>query len=613
MATGNTSRSKFNRSRAAARSSFARYFWVLVKNIVGWVLIISSIIVGGIFPGPLGTPMFLIGFALITFPGKRHITSRVLRGKPIDLKSRTINIVVDGATLILPPLAIWLIARRPGSWLHRAHTGWLGYLALAIAGIIFGWFFFWGLLRLINHGLRYMPRLRRWARPHLRRIGVNLLPPRWKLRPIGKRNPQSIPQKPSEEIMEIDPARIKRARGFMQTLGHHFLRLGRATLHRKKPLIGLIVTVCILIWMFRPVHQHWAEVRQRVLVTSLSRFALAAVMFAIFLFVFRVISWRKIVMAFGLKLPFAPAARIWSTSELARYLPGVIWQVWGRVYLVKPYGLGAAACSTSQILELAIFLMANVLVAIATLPFYLSQMSDSTQHWLLRAVILAPLLLILLHPRIFYGIINGVLKKIKKPPIQNRLPGRTLLALLGWAIVGLCWQGLAIWILLAQPQALDLGIRQIGLVIGAYCLAWCAGFLVVTAPAGFGIREFVLVSVFQFALPAQVRQQFPGTIDQKNAELGGVLVFLAVLLRLWTIAGELILSATAHLLDYKGAMGLPGAPGRIGSPATEKASSDKNGSDKNAADKNTIREPKITPAERTIPASPGSIAGDIPS
>jgi uncharacterized membrane protein YbhN (UPF0104 family) len=391
------------------------------------------------------------------------------------------------------------------------------------------------------------------------------------------------------------------------------MRFGRAMLHRKKPVIGLIVTVCILVWMFRPVHQHWAEVRQRVLVTSLARFALAAVMFAIFLFVFRVISWRRIVIAFGPKLPFAPAARIWSTSELARYLPGVIWQVWGRVYLVKPYGLGAAACSTSQILELAIFLMANVLVAITALPFYLGQMTGSAQSWLLRAVFLAPLLLILLHPRIFYGIINGILKKIKKPPIQTRLPGRTLLALLGWAVVGLCWQGLAIWILLSQPQALDLGFRQIGLVIGAYCLAWCAGFLVVTAPAGFGIREFVFVWVLKSALPPQVRDLFPGNIDQSNAELTGVLVFLAVLLRLWTIAGELILSATAHLLDYKGAMGLPGAAGRIES--AEMAT----GADQITPDKIPPRDAKITPSEKTMPqrtmpaSSPGNVAGDIPS
>ena len=55
--------------------------------------------------------------------------------------------------------------------------------------------------------------------------------------------------------------------------------------------------------------------------------------------------WRRILIGFGHYLPVAPATRIWSTSELARYLPGVIWQVAGRVYLVKPYGVRGSVCT----------------------------------------------------------------------------------------------------------------------------------------------------------------------------------------------------------------------------------------------------------------------------
>ena len=72
----------------------------------------------------------------------------------------------------------------------------------------------------------------------------------------------------------------------------------------------------------------------------------------------------------GHELPIAVTTRIWSSSELARYLPGVIWQVVGRVYLIKPYGVSGTVCSTSQVLELTIFLLANVLLAVGCLTWF---------------------------------------------------------------------------------------------------------------------------------------------------------------------------------------------------------------------------------------------------
>ena len=58
-------------------------YWLILKNVIGWVLILLSFAAGPLVPGPGGIPLFLIGFALISFPGKRRLTARVLRGKPV--------------------------------------------------------------------------------------------------------------------------------------------------------------------------------------------------------------------------------------------------------------------------------------------------------------------------------------------------------------------------------------------------------------------------------------------------------------------------------------------------------------------------------------------------
>src|SRR4051794_25970218 len=62
--------------------SFFDYFWFVFKNVLGWIFILGSFPVGLTVPGPGGVPLFLIGFALVTFPGKRKITSHVMRGRP---------------------------------------------------------------------------------------------------------------------------------------------------------------------------------------------------------------------------------------------------------------------------------------------------------------------------------------------------------------------------------------------------------------------------------------------------------------------------------------------------------------------------------------------------
>src|SRR5687767_2781403 len=148
-------------------------------------------------------------------------------------------------------------------------------------------------------------------------------------------------------------------------------------------LIGVAITVAIFAWIFKPIVREWDAVGARVATIRWSRFILASGMFALFLFAFRAMAWRRILIGFGHRLPVAAAVRIWSSSELARYLPGVIWQVVGRAYLVKPYGVRGSVCSASQVLELAIFLLANLLVAIACLVWLgIKEMDGPAKTWM---------------------------------------------------------------------------------------------------------------------------------------------------------------------------------------------------------------------------------------
>jgi glycosyltransferase 2 family protein len=316
-----------------------------------------------------------------------------------------------------------------------------------------------------------------------------------------------------------------------------------------RPVASVLLMGAIFGWMIHKIAIHWAEVRDRAGLVSKPNFVIASFLFALFLFVFRSLVWRRIIKRFGYRIPLAPAVRIWSSSELARYIPGVIWQVAGRVYLVKPYGVPGSVCAASQVLELVIFLLANILLGFGCLVvFGLRHIHGDARIWMYVLALLVPLLASLLHPKIFYGLMNRVMQRLKKPPLTSKLSGAELSRLLLWNILGLLVQSAAVFLIVARP--LELQWAKWYVVTGAYCLAWCAGFLAVLNPGGLGVREAVFVAIMQFALPAEVRHHF-----SKPAVLTGFLTFLSGLLRLWTIAGELILTGFAHLFDHRGALG----------------------------------------------------------
>src|SRR5438132_11357084 len=111
---------------------FASYAWLIVKNLIGWALILVSPAGVCTLPGPGGIPLFLIGFALVTFPGKRRLTARVLRGRTMDLEQPVFNVIEIAAALLIP----LILAPWSAMWLwrhvdvHRLRTAW--YVATAL-------------------------------------------------------------------------------------------------------------------------------------------------------------------------------------------------------------------------------------------------------------------------------------------------------------------------------------------------------------------------------------------------------------------------------------------------------------------------------------------------
>lgn len=534
------------------------YTWWVVKNVIGWTLILVSPVVGVVLPGPTGLPLFLIGFAMVTFPGKRRVTSRLLRGLPIDLRGNAAGVFSGLGAVLLPVLAAVLLRVRFQELLEHALFS-SPYLAVVISGcVVASYFLMRGLLRAANVCIRGLPTVRRLVRPWMRRRGIDLLPPRRRPRPLAANaptHPATVPPATRRRAVVSDSEIL----AFHPDYTHRVERVWSYARPWLRRLLLIALLGLIFYFMLRPVAGRWDEVGAQILEYQWWRFAVAAVLFAAFLWFVRCITWLKMLKGFGHRLPLAAGTRIWVTGELARYLPGTVWQVLGRVHLIRPYGVPASVCSTSQVLDIATFLLANLVLGMACLLWFWNKAADEGMRpYLVGGVLLLPMLTVFLVPKVFYGITNTLMRRLNKSPFSKhtRLRGKKLFKYFFTYLLGLLLQSLALWVLLGD--ALNIKLDHWWKLAGPYCLAWCAGFLLGWwAPGGIGIRELVFVGMVKLTMDAENRVGLP-----EGQALVGYLVFCSVLMRLWTITGELLVAGLAYAADWRGALNRPDAPGR---------------------------------------------------
>ena len=264
---------RFGRTRlSAAGRFFAGYAWIIIKNIIGWVFILISPALGFTLPGPGGIPLFLIGFALVTFPGKRKLTARVLRGRTMDLNQMRFDVIEIVAAILIPMILAWPAVK----WLwrhikpHSLETAW--YIATALVAVSIVWILVRLAVRGMNLLIRIMPRLRRKIRPWLRRKGILLLPPRYRRRPLRDTTEGEV----NDGILQIHERHRQRAKTAWDQF-KPWLRRG----------IGLLISIWIFIIMVPPTARAWPVVKHDIASMNWRRFAVASVMFAVFLFLFR--------------------------------------------------------------------------------------------------------------------------------------------------------------------------------------------------------------------------------------------------------------------------------------------------------------------------------------
>lgn len=196
-------------------------------------------------------------------------------------------------------------------------------------------------------------------------------------------------------------------------------------------------------------------------------------------------TWQHTVRAWGERLGFRDAARIWFVSNLGRYVPGKVWQIGAMGVLAQRAGISPVAAVGSSLVVSIVNVLAGLAVAAATGAgsLDLPRWAVPVSVLLGASVALAPWLL-----PIAARVATVVLRReIRLAPLPH---SAVWIAALGctiaWLMYGVAFRWMHI-ALIGQPTGTLAGSTA------AFTTSYLAGFLVLIAPGGIGVREYTLI------------------------------------------------------------------------------------------------------------------------
>jgi hypothetical protein len=253
----------------------------------------------------------------------------------------------------------------------------------------------------------------------------------------------------------------------------------------------------VLWFAYRALRGSWEELRRQPLPSHLA-WGWVSASWATFLLAYLVLiqTWRAIVGSWEASLSFANAARIWTVSNLGRYVPGKVWQIAAMGVLAQRAGVSPVAATGSAVLGTAVNIAAGFVVVMAT-GWRLLALPYAGAPSVAAAIVFATAFGLLAVPWLtpktlrFAQRATGTTLTVRVPP-RRALAYAVVGNIAAWILYGLAFQMLTRALLGAAPGGL-------ASYVAVYTLSYLVGYLVLPAPAGVGFREASMITLMPAA------------------------------------------------------------------------------------------------------------------
>jgi uncharacterized membrane protein YbhN (UPF0104 family) len=221
---------------------------------------------------------------------------------------------------------------------------------------------------------------------------------------------------------------------------------------------------------------------------------------------------------------YGPLLRIWSASNLTKYIPGAVWQFMTAAHLSRGRGLPAVVALTSMLLHVGFSLLAALAVSAVMLPID-PAFGPLGLVWVRVAMLVVAVAAV--HPALLNAGLRLVPRALHRQVLVWSGSWARGLWLLTLSVVSWIVYGVAFSLFVAALAPISMAAVLPLTAVNA--LSFTAGYVALLAPGGIGVRESAMTVLLAPLLPL------------------GVAAVLAIAARLWSIAAELLLAGAGLL------------------------------------------------------------------
>jgi hypothetical protein len=290
---------------------------------------------------------------------------------------------------------------------------------------------------------------------------------------------------------------VERGRPFLHRVGEAGARIGTRPPRSKRGRLAIQLGIALLVFGFLvlTVVDQWSEIQAKGVHFEVLWLIPAFVVLPVF-FALNAVGWDLILRFLGYRLGAGRAQVAWGQPLLARYVPGSVLYVLGRVLLSEKAGVPRRLTVASIVYEQA--LQATSAIAVAAY-FVISHPDLQGQPLRWAVLLLIPLALCLLHPRVFGPLANRVLGAFGREPLPTAMPLRGVIAVLAFFVFN--WGVVAVGLYCVARSVSPISTGDIPIVGAAQAIGYVAALATLVAPAGLGVRDAAFAWALKVATP----------------------------------------------------------------------------------------------------------------
>jgi uncharacterized membrane protein YbhN (UPF0104 family) len=290
---------------------------------------------------------------------------------------------------------------------------------------------------------------------------------------------------------------VERKQPLLHRLGDAGAKFGTKPPRSKRVRLALQVGLAVVVFGFLvlTVIDQWSEIQSEGVHFHVL-WLIPALIILVLYYLLSAFGWDLILRSLGYRIGFGRAQVAWGQPLLARYGPGSVLSVLGRVLLSERAGVPRRISLASIVYEQAISATSAIVVA-AYFIIKHPDLQGYPERW--AVLLLIPLAILILHPKVFGRLSSRALGAFGRDPLPVVMSLRDVIALIVY--YSLIWLAVAFGIYAVARSVTYIPYDDILLVGSAQAIGYFAALVTLVAPAGLGVRDAAFAWAVKAALP----------------------------------------------------------------------------------------------------------------